>query len=532
MSLDGSPTGRVFKMKETHPFLCAAVTILLVCVVSANVAAQAGQNPQKISAKKLTQLMETIRPAVHYGGVMIPAGDTLRGPVIAVDGALDIQDGGVLAGDAWIVNGRLILTGGAVVSGSIHLVNSEAFRSRLSVVTGSVSHYTCECGIVAEKLEGEGELVFKKMEDPLAIKTKLSFSPGRPTRVRYDVLRLGLTRRNPRHPAPHVHGHALIDVPLWLDTRGYLGFDVDATVPLDGERISLLARGFKKVHTNDDWQISRGENTWMLVLTGIEYLDYYERRGFELGLELRAYEYMRVQALATYGRDVSMVTGDAPSVFKSNQRLRDNPAIDDGDRLTVSGVLRYDSREDPARAQNAWFVRLWVEKGLADGLGEFSYTAFSFDLHRYTRLPFKLQWDVRGKLFSAFDRIPRQVYRSLNGYGGVRGLNDSPFAVRRGDRLALFSMELRRPLPELPVFRILFSQWDVVVFSDVGQLIKTEDERSPLRFLEESFEHWGKTAGIGISGESFLPYVGLYVAKDLDGGRESPRVILRINRSF
>jgi hypothetical protein len=37
---------------------------------------------------------------------------------------------------------------------------------------------------------------------------------------------------------------------------------------------------------------------------------------------------------------------------------------------------------------------------------------------------------------------------------------------------------------------------------------------------------------LGISGESFMPYLGLYVAQDLDRDRFEPRVILRFERSF
>lgn len=521
-----------FEPRKQNLLMKIIQIILLWFVCGTAAAPVSGQTPTNISAKKLTQRLEKLGAPVCYGGVMIAAGDTLRGPVVAVDGVLDVQDGGVLAGDAWVVNGRMILTGGAVVLGRVYLVNSEPFFSHSSTVAGGVERYKCECEIKAEVLETDGKLVFGKKEDPLALKFKPTMTPGRPTRVKYNVVRLGIARENPKYPAPYVHVFAAADVPLWPDSRGYLGFDAAVTIPLAGGRFSACARAFKKTFTNDDWLVSRGEDAAMLVLTGYEFADYYERRGGQLGLELDVREFLSVNTEVYYGRDVSLTVDGTPSVFQSNQRLPDNPAVDDGDRVAVSAAVTFDSRYDASRPRNAWFGRLRLEKGVADGPGEFSYAAFSVDACRYTEVPLGFQLDLRGKLFSSFDRLPRQVWMSLNGYGGVRGLGDDPFLVRRGDRLALFSGELRRRLPELPVFRIFFSRWDFLVFGDVGLLAKADHERSPFKFLEEKFDNWGRTAGVGISGESFLPYVGLYLAKDLDGRRDAPRIILRLNRSF
>jgi|GEM_PF-2455940 len=488
--------------------------------------------PQKLSPKKLTQLLKDSAQEVFYGGVMVPTGDTLAGPIVVIAGALDIQNGGVLAGNAWIVNGRLILNGSARVIGRVDLVNSREYLSRQAEITGGVHYYACECRLDDEQFEQHGRLIFKKHENPRAIKTKLSLSAGEASRVDFDVIQVGLIRQNPRHKKPHVRGHALLHIPLRKNSRGFLGFDIDFALPLKGKRVDLLVHGFKKTYTNDDWQIPRGENGWILHLAGNDYADYYERQGGALGLRICPHEHIRVETVVSLQRDVSLRTKSAPSLFYPHRRLRDNPPIDEGERLAATGSFTYDPREDAARPGNAWFFACWIEKGIADGPGDFSYTAFSADLRRYTHLPLGLQWDMRARIFSAFDRLPRQVTQSLNGYGGIRGLDDDPFAVHRGDRLALLSGELRAGLPELPVFRWLFSRWDLVFFSDVGLLARARNEKSPLGFVEAPFRDWKKTVGIGISGESFLPYVGVYLAQDLDRGRRNPRVIVRIMRSF
>jgi len=445
--------------------------------------------------------------------------------VVVIAGALDIQDSGVLAGDAWIVNGRLILNGAARVLGRVNLVNSGKYLSRQAEVSAGVHYYTCECRLDDEQFEQEGKLVFKKHEDPRAIKTKFAYSLG-------YIIEAGLERKNPRHKKPHIRGHVFLHVPLRINTRGFLGFDIDFAVPLKGDQADLLVRGYKKVFTTDDWQLSRSENDWIMFLAGNDYATYHERWGGGLGLQIRPRQHLCLETVVSFQRDVSVETEPQSSPFYPHRRLRDNPPIDEGERLAVTGSFTFDPREDAAKPGNAWFFNGWVEKGIADGPGDFSYTAFSVDLRRYTRLPLGWRWDIRAKIFSSFDPVPRQVTQSLNGYGGIRGLDDDPFAVRRGDRLALFSGELRAGLPELPVFRWLFTRWDLVFFSDIGLLTQAANEKAPLGFLDASFDSWKKTAGLGISGESFLPYVGIYVAQDLDRGRRDPRIIVRMIRSF
>jgi hypothetical protein len=492
----------------------------------------AGEKPEKISAGDLSRKIAELDFDVFYGGVMIAAGESRTGPVLVLDGVLDIQDGGILDGDAWIVGGKLILTGGARVRGRVVLVNSEIFMSRSAAVVGGVRRYRCDCRFDAEKWEESGSVEFEKYTDPMEIRTRPVVRAGTPKRVQYTVLRAGLARRNPRRPDPYVAGHILADVPLWSNTHGHFGFDAELKIPLRGLSIGLVMRGYKKVFSNDYWQVSSAENAGILVLTGYEFADYHESRGAEIGLDLRLRSYLGLTLTAAYRKDYSLETGRAPSLFQSNQRLPGNPAIDDGVRTTVSAAIVYDSREEPESPGRAWYAALWGEAGFAEGPGEYSYGAFQLEARKYSPLPYDLQLDIGARLFSTFDNSPRQVYQSLGGYGGVRGLPDRPFDVRRGDRLVLISGELRRRLPDVPVFRSLFTEWNLLVFYDTGLLAEADNPTDVFGFLETPYKNWGKSIGLGISGESVLPYVGLYVARDLDGGYDGVRGILRIARSF
>jgi hypothetical protein len=488
--------------------------------------------PNKLSSRELTHLLEKQGGEVYYGGLLIPAADSLAGPVVVIDGALDIQDGALLSGDAWIINGKLILNGTARLEGRAELVNSSDFLSRRAVIRDGIRYYKCECRLNDEKYEQEGKLLFVKHEDPRAIKTKLTIEPGQLTRVDYDLVHVGLKRQNTRHKKPHIRGHALLHFSLTTEKRGYLGFDVDVAIPFRGEQSDILVQAYKKTFSNDYWQLSPGENSAMLFLAGYDFADYYEQRGGALGLRYHYSNSLCLQTMVSFHQDMSMITRDLWTVFDANHKRLPNPAIDRGDNLTAEVDVTYDSREDVHHPGDARFGRLQVEKGFADGPGDFSYTTFTVETAWFNRLPYGLHWDMRGQLFSSFDRIPRQASQSLNGYGGVRGLNNSPFPVPRGDRLALLSGELRAGLPQLPVIKYLYTSWDAVLFTDIGLLAEASHKKAPLRFLDTSFDNWKKTVGLGISGQSFFPYLGIYLAQDLDRNRRNPRLIVRFNRSF
>jgi hypothetical protein len=516
------------------PHLIFAVCVLAAVFLPAvpTHAQTAGEKSEKISPGDLGRIIADLDIDKFYGGVMIAAGESRPGPVLVLDGVLDIQDGGTLDGDAWIVGGKLIMTGGARVRGRVVLVNSEIFVSRSATVGAGIERYRCDCRFDAKEWEESGTVEFEKYTDPMEIRIRPKIAAGTPKRVQYTVLRAGLVRRNPRRPDPYVSGHVLADIPLWSSTHGHFGFDAELHIPLRGLSIGLAIRGYKKVFSNDYWQVSSPENAAILLLTGYEFADYHESRGAEVGLDFRLWGYLGLSLTAAYRKDYSLETGRAPSLFNSNQRLPDNPAIDDGVRTTVSAAIVYDSREEPESPGRAWYAALWGEAGFARGPGEFSYEALQLDARKYSPLPYELQLDIGARLFSTFDRAPRQVFQSLGGYGGVRGLPDRPFDVRRGDRLVLLSGELRRQLPDVPVFRSLFTEWNLLVFYDTGLLVEAENPTDVFGFLETPYRDWGKSVGLGITGESVLPYVGLYVARDLDGGYDGVRVILRIKRSF
>ncbi len=503
-----------------------------VSVFYADAADDGERECAKVKPRDLTAMVDLSSREVHYGSMMIAADDTVTGPVVVIKGSLDIQSGGVLKGDAWVINGDLILTGTAAIEGKAIVVNGSDFLSRDARVERGIEYYRCECQLDDKKFEDSGEVSFVKQEDPRTVRTNLAFRPGRPARVDYEMIRFGFTRENDRHRNPYTKGHALLHVPICKDSGGFLGFDIGISIPLAGDDLRFELAGFKRTESNDTWQIERLENGFIAVMTADDFLDYWERRGCEIGLSWKVSEYVTLAGFLSLQEDVSLEAMRIPSLLRNTRSYRENPAIDDGERLAIDLRFEYDSRDDEGWRRNAWRFDLWFEKGFDAGEADFSYEAFDIDLARYQYIGRSSRIDLRGKLFSAFSPIPGQLTRGLGGYAGVRGARDIPFTIERGDRLALFTIEARTRLPDVWGIRSLFTYWDLLVFSDIGFLADAENKKSPFGFLSAPFEEWRKTVGIGVSGQSFLPYVGFYIAQDLDRDKFEPRAILRFEKSF
>lgn len=506
------------------------ITFLLAAISIAAAIPAAGQYPEmEIKCAELSEMLTSGGMRIHYGGLRINRGDTITEDIAVIAGSLDIQSGGVLRGDAWIVNGRAVLTGKANIAGSLNLVNSDRYISRLSVIAGETREYHCGCELDYDIYSRESRIVFRKTDDPSALRIEASIKPGTPSRVDYNIVKLGFKRMNPEHEKPYLSFASHLHIPIWKEDGGFLGFDAGITYPLFDRKAELFMRGFKRTATNDHWQLSRLENGVIVCLSGDDFADYYEERGVQTGLSVNFSEKLTISASLSYQRDVSLSARSIPSLFYSTDKFRENPPIDRGERLASRIELNYNSRDETGWTYGGWKAGLMFEKGIADGPGDFSYSVLDVEIARFNEVRRGLKIDFRGKLFTSFGKIPEQLTMSINGYGGIRGLSDFPFSTARGDRMALCTVEIRKSIPDIPLIRKVCSRMELLLFSDAGILARASNPDIPLDFLDY---RWKSAGGAGLSARSILPCVGFYIAQDLDSEELSPRFILRAERSF
>jgi hypothetical protein len=501
----------------------------------------ASTSVRDIPAAELTRQLRDLDARIFEGGLVIAAGDTVPGPIVILRGALEMGNAARVEGDVWVVGGSVVMSGAARVSGVVTLINSEIYATERARV-GGLQRLSCDCQLDGVAYRSQGLLVFvqrqERSDEVVSDPSRWGYviAPARPTRVRFDVLQLGMKYGNDQRPDPHFRLRFTADIPVFPDTpHGFLEGSAGAIIPLSGEDVTLRLDGYKTLHTEDTWQVNRLENSLLLVTTSNEFANYFEKRGGEARVTWSPSRGLGFTLSGLFQQDVSMPKGDVITIFGDEDHLPENPEINDGVRGALGLEVVYDTRIDRFYPYNAWRLGFDLEFGRLDpdsaGLDDIDYTALTMVANRYTRLPLDIQWDIGARVFTAFDPVPYQRYQTLNGYGGVRGANNEPFDIMRGNRLAWLSTELRRELPPLPGFDWVYARWDFLVFGDIGLLAEVPADAGAFDFIGE-LSGWVKTVGFGISGESFPPYLGIYLAKEIDGDRENPRVIVRLARSF
>ena len=495
----------------------------------------------EISARDLTAQFQGLDARIVEGDLGVAAGDTVSGPLVILRGALEMERAAFVAGDVWVIGGSVVMSRLSRISGTVTLINSEVYAAEGARV-GRLERHFCDCQLDGVSYRSQGNLVFvqrqERSNDVAAGASRWGYviAPARPTRVRFDVLQLGMKYGNDQRRDAHFRFRFTVDIPVYPDTpHGFLQGAAGAIVPLSGEELTLRVNGYKSLHTEDTWQVNRLENSLLLVITSNEFANYFEKRGGEARITWSPSRGLGFTLSGFLQQDVSMPNGDVITIFGDKDHLPENPPVNDGVRGAVGLDVVYDTRIDRFYPYNAWRIGFDLEFGRLDpdsaGAGNVDYTALTMVANRYTRLPLAIQWDIGARVSTAFDPIPYQRYQTLNGYGGVRGANNEPFDIVRGNRLAWLSTEFRRELPPLPGFDWVYARWDFLVFGDIGLLAEVPDDAGAFDFIAD-MSGWIKTVGFGISGESFPPYLGIYLAQQIDGDRKNPRVIVRLARSF
>lgn len=527
------------------PGILVATLLVTAQAMLAPSPAPASDVPRDVSADQLTRELADIHARFLTGDLTVAPADTLAGPIALLQGSLELGSGAFVSGDVWVVGGSVVMHDRAQIGGTLTLINSEVYATQTAGV-GGLERLACACRLDVAAYRAQRRLVFapeprpgaaeRDQPSPDASRWGLVIAPARPTRVRFDVLQLGAKYGNDARRDPHVQLRFTADVPVFPDTpHGFLEGEARAIVPISGEEWTLVLDGYKILHSEDIWQLNREENALLLVITSNEFANYYEKRGGRARVMWSPARGLGLSLSAFIQQDVSMPRSDVITIFGDKDDLPENPAIDDGVHGgAVLGVV-YDTRIDRFYPRNAWRVGFELERGRVDpdssGAADIDYTALTMVANRYSRLPWRIQWDIGARVFAAFDPVPYQRFQTLNGYGGVRGATDRPFDVVRGNRLAWLSTELRRELPDVPGFDLIYARWDFLVFGDIGLLAEVPAGDGPFDFIAD-LGGWIKTVGFGISGESYAPYLGIYFAQELDPQRPDPRVILRIARSF
>jgi hypothetical protein len=486
------------------------------------------QEHGSISRDDLEKLINREGTTVFEGSLELAEGEVLEGHVVIIAGDLEMQNGSSIKGDVIVVSGDALLNGQCVIEGDVRVVSGYFYASDKAEIRGRTLLLKGNYELKSLE-EASGQVRLKEIKDVNRHRFKGTLSPGPINRVDGHTFDLIGTFRRPEG-VPGSSFEARIRIPTEDTHDDFLMWRASLKVPLfEDETLKLYAGAFKWTETEDEWRTEDPENSLVAFVTSNDNRDYYEETGGSIGLG-----YLWTDELFVFGglRSAECRNLDARSPFTFIQRtdFRENPPINEGRLTEFKLSLCYDTRFDTHFPADAWHIQAVMRSGLDFLEGERTYTMLEAAVRRHQQLTYSNFLDLRFKAAGAMDPLPAQRTYSLGNVGGVRGKNFDSWEVPRGDRLLLANVEYRRRLAPVRYLESIFSSWWLVAFYDAGAVFLSEDPEDFGSLFSDASDHTGSGAGLGVSGSSFLPYVGLFVAKDLD--TDSWRFILRLNRPF
>lgn len=515
------------------------------------------------------------------GGLTLPRGTTLTGPVVTFRGLVRIA--GEIDGPLTVINGDLIILPGGQVHGDV-LVAGGLF----TVEPGGIHEGRQRIFWDAAPLQrlSDGTLAVRERRRPLGdfatatrvfqsgeIKTTIQLTT---TQTYNRIEGLGIVfgpafewRVSPRTTASLDLRGILRTAPDPSPFRRDLGWVFRTDWRFHGSRgFGIGARTYSVIAGIEEHTLPKDEIGWNAVLFQRDNRDYFSSEG----VSASAYNYftrrLRIDVSGRYEKQGSVRANDPWSLFRNENQWRPNPLIDDG-HYTILGLnAQYDSRNSVEDPSSGWWIRGSVEHTTSDDAAPVSLPAtirgriptsgygfnrYTIDARRYNRLSRDDQLNLR--LWSAGwlsgDPLPLQRRLSLGGPDllpgyGFRAITcapigfDDPSSPALCDRALITQAEFRHRLQlragytvrdpdhkELDRF-IGVEDPELVLFSNAGSAWLAGDGpgRVPSNRIR-SLDEWKADVGVGIDAGG----IAAYVTKALTDG-EPIRFYLRLERRF
>jgi hypothetical protein len=337
---------------------------------------------------------------------------------------------------------------------------------------------------------------------------------------RVDGVRLGIAAetQDPGSMLPRVGGR--IEYALGRERATY-GVQIEQPL-LPRARLGIGVTAVRRTDHADLQLVDDLENSLALLFARQDYRDYFEREG------VGAYLAWRTPGVSTASvhlrrdtyRSLALRPG-TPSWFERDHRLRDNPAVAEGEARAVLLRLERQPRLD-RRAAAGLYHWIEVERAGAGLGGDFAYTRGLADVRSVLRLTPGTTLVLRAVGGTATaGTLPPQKRFAL---GGVDGLRAHALGRFRGDQLLLGQAECTVALP-CPGREPPRTAAHAIVFVDAGDAWTGH---------EHAWDPAGRPikldGGVGLT--TAEDNMRVYVARNLQQARASAVVGLRLQRPF
>jgi hypothetical protein len=573
--------------------LRAALLLGALAPVSARLQAQARGEPQvgRLPTEVTERVLATWNATDtrrERGRTVIAVGDTIRGPLGVLDGPLIVA--GVVLGDVVTINADVRLDSSAVIRGALITVGGGVNGRARGRVDGDLQVWRA----ALRWREEDGRLVSDEDASLLARYARW--------RDRSDVDWRDLLVTS-AHTYNRVEGLAVLAGPRLQATRGdtrltiealgifrtgdriawereNLGHRLHAEVRLgtDQRHVAIGARHLDEIDAVESWALSDAETGLTSLLFARDYRDYWNRFG--------GHGFVRVGG--AHGSALTLSVGrelwasrDARrpwAMFPGGRAWRVNPAVPEGTATLVmlDGVV--DTRNDPDRPLDGWWIRAQYEHGrfaidrpadttrLDLTVPSLRYGRVFLDARRYNRIAPHTSVNLRlvaGGLLHG-DGLPPQRALSVSGVDALPGyrfrrpIDDvdvgtcttlpltafadlgQPAGCDRillvqaewaGDfRIALFGREQRTDDRRWYADGLRADgRWVVFVNSGRGWLVGDRDGALTYpSFALPGLSGFRSDAGVGLD----FGALGVYMTQPLNGRDRTPRAFVRLGRRF
>jgi hypothetical protein len=429
--------------------LAAAALFLLAAPLAA-------QRPITISGDDHSEAAQLARDIVARGNYLRFDRDTVLpvtfhapGDVVVFDA--DVRLEGTIDGRVAVIGGNFFIRPHAVVKGDIALLGGEVYGSALAT-TGRVLE-TARGSRVAisgdSAMEDAGEYSARIIEPAKA--SLIAFSPRQlPAYDRVNGLTLTagariLPTRNDSGPRIDLWGAYRFENP------DKLGGGIRVTVPLGVQSVQLVGEASRATRTNDAWQRGDLSNSVSVLVYGRDYRDYWDADQARVmvtrpvGKPLIAGEsWLSPRGGVLWSRDRSLREHHVFSLWQSEDKDRDNPAILDGTLVSAFGgagltmVGRVSSLTGDVQVERSLSA---PAEGFTQLVGDATYSTMPFRIHT-------LRVYLRG-VTPIGGHAPPQRYEIL---GGPTTLPTRRVGSYRGDHLAFADARYGIPLPVMLPF--------------------------------------------------------------------------------
>ena len=284
---------------------------------------------------------------------------------------------------------------------------------------------------------------------------------------------------------------------------------------------------FEDTFTQDDWIISRLENTLAALFIRGDFRDFYKVQGFSIWTSKDFQEDVHFRLSFWSGEYEEMVKNTKWSLFGGDKKFRNNPAITAGTENKLRFEWIIDKLDNPMFPMEGWYLEGAFEKG-GDFLGgDFDQSGIfvSGKVLKPTILNQRLV--VSGRYgYRADSRAPQHLM-DLGGISTLRGYNYKEF--QNGNVLTLgtiqyyFNGDILQKLPFQ--FIPLYSSLGLVLFMEVGALWNSNGNSFLSSNVSDSPD-WKSDAGFSLNviGDFFR----VDFAKRLDRSKDTWAITVRL----